>query len=259
MQWIDAGVNLTDKRLDYDSVVEDCNKANITHIVAIGTTLEESIASVNYAKQSPRVFATAGIHPHYAESTTTEQWRQLTELVHASEVVAVGECGLDYNRNFSTPASQRYWFEKQLQLACEVGKPVYLHERDAFNDQYQLLSKYVAQLSGGVVHCFTGHSEQMQAYLELGFHIGITGWLCDEKRGTDLRNSMTVLPLDRLILETDAPYLVAKTIRPRPRHSMPSHIPVIAEKVAELTGFSLTDIQAASHQNTLNLFKSKNP
>ena len=108
---IDAGVNLTDKRLDYDSVVEDCNKANITHIVAIGTTLEESIASVNYAKQSPKIWATAGIHPHYAESTTTDQWKQLTELVYASEVVAVGDCGLDFNRNFSTPESQRYWFE----------------------------------------------------------------------------------------------------------------------------------------------------
>lgn len=255
MFWIDAGVNLADKRLgDISTLRQQCDEYQITDIIAIGTTLADSIASNELAAKHSFVHSTAGIHPHYTKDSSDGDIVTLRELVSQSNVVAIGECGLDFNRNFSPPAIQLKRFEQQLVIACETGLPVYLHERDAFEYQYRLLKRYASDLGGGLVHCFTGNVQQMNAYLELGFHIGITGWLTDTKRGQSLRDAVAQLPLSRLVLETDAPYLVPKNIRPRPRQSSPVHIPFIATEFANLTGHSIEQVQRHSWQNTINLF-----
>lgn len=259
MSWIDAGINLTDKRFgDINTLRQQCDEHQISNIIAIGTTLADSIASHQLANEYDFVHSTAGIHPHYTKDASDQDMLALRQLASQSNIVAIGECGLDFNRNFSPPAIQLKRFEQQLVIACDTGLPVYLHERDAFEHQYELLTRYASDLTGGLVHCFTGNEQQMNAYLELGFHIGITGWLTDTKRGQSLRDAVTQLPLSRLVLETDAPYLVPKNIRPRPRHCSPIHIPLIAAEFANLSGHSIEQIQHQSSQNTINLFSLAN-
>jgi TatD DNase family protein len=172
--------------------------------------------------------------------------------------VAIGECGLDFNRNFSTPEQQLLAFEQQLKLACELDLPVFLHERDAFDPQIELLTKYHKELKGGVVHCFTGNIEQMSRYLDLGLYIGITGWVCDLKRGQALRDAVKSLPLNRILLETDAPYLRPKGLANNRKvdngNNEPAYLPYIAEEVAGLMATDINTIQVASLNNTQTLF-----
>lgn len=259
MAWVDAGVNITDKRVHMDTLLDDCRHSNVSRVVAIGTTLSNSQQAADYASIHTQILATAGIHPHYSKDAVESDYQQLKKLAARDEVVAIGECGLDFNRNFSPAEIQLQWFEKQLQLACELGKPVYLHERDAFPQQYALLERYSEHLVGGLVHCFTGTESEMEAYLGLGFHIGITGWLCDDKRGQALQNAVKSLPISHLILETDSPYLVPKSIRPRPKMSMPSHIAVIAQRFCDITGHSIKDVEQQTSRNVAQLFNCQIP
>ena len=255
MAWVDAGVNITDKRIHIDTLLDDCLQSNVSRVVAIGTTLNDSRQAVTCANSHTQILATAGIHPHYSKDAVAGDYQQLKMLAARYEVVAIGECGIDFNRNFSPADTQLHWFEKQLQLACELGKPVYLHERDAFKQQHALLKRYSEKLVGRLVHCFTGTESEMEAYLALGFHIGITGWLCDDKRGQALQNAVKSLPISRLILETDAPYLVPKNIRPRPKMSMPSHVAIIAQRFCDITGHSIKDVEQQTTRNVAQLFK----
>ena len=145
---------------------------------------------------------------------------RLREMVLSSpgKIAAVGECGLDYNRNFSPPEAQRKCFEDQLTLAAELGKPVFLHERDAFSDFSSILKQYRTSLPGAVVHCFTGGQTEaearfvLEAYLTIDCYIGITGWINDERRGSHLIPLLKTIPADRLLLETDAPYLLPRNL-----------------------------------------------
>ncbi|WP_026376438.1 TatD family hydrolase [Aestuariibacter salexigens] len=252
--WFDCGVNLIDERLEPASVLVQSRTANVKYLCVIATDLQHAQHAVNLCEQYPEsLVCTAGVHPHYADGFTAQSAEQIRQLVASPHVVAIGECGLDFNRNFSSPDNQRQAFEVQLELACELQKPVLLHERDAFDEQYRMLSGVISSLPGGVAHCFTGDTGQMTAYLELGLYIGITGWLCDEKRGLALREAVHKLPLERLILETDAPYLWPKTLRPRKRNNHPANIPHIAEQLSALTGHSVMDIQQHSWRNSLTL------
>jgi len=160
------------------------------------------------AQSNPQVlFSTAGCHPHDAKSLHDKGLSVLRKLSQSPQVVAIGECGLDFNRDFSPRVKQIEAFKSQLELAVEAGKPVFLHERDAFDTQYQILKDYMPQLKGAISHCFTGSREHLEQYIELGLHIGITGWVCDERRGLDLFNIVKLIPDNRLMIETDGPYL----------------------------------------------------
>jgi TatD DNase family protein len=172
------------------------------------------------------------------------------------QVVAVGECGLDYFRNLSPPDVQRKAFIAQLELAAQVGKPVFLHQRDAHDDFIAILRDSAGTMQGGVAHCFTGGEAELQAYLALGLYIGITGWACDERRGLELRNSVPRIPLDKLLIETDAPYLLPRDLSPKPksRRNEPGLLPHIAATVAHLRGESLETIGAATTRNAVALF-----
>src|SRR5699024_9838431 len=155
-------------------------------------------------------FATAGIHPHNARFHDADANAKLKTLLATPEVACAGEMGLDFNRDFSPRADQEKAFEAQLALAAEVGKPVFLHERDAHARFLAILRKWRDRLPAAVVHCFTGNREALYAYLDLDCHIGVTGWVCDERRGNELASLVPAIPDDRLLLETDAPYLIPR-------------------------------------------------
>ncbi|GAA6182936.1 TatD family hydrolase [Aliiglaciecola sp. NS0011-25] len=253
--WFDIGINLPDKRLVFPDAIEHALNNDVTGILLIGTDIQQSQEALSIAQQFPNNLVTsAGIHPHYAKDAAPDFIEQLKNLATNQKVVAIGECGLDFNRNFSPAQTQLRVFEQQLELACELQLPVYLHERDAFAEQIALLKAYSPKLSGAVVHCFTGSLAQMEAYLELGFYIGVTGWVCDPKRGESLREAVLKLPSQRMLLETDSPYLFPKTLKAKSRNNQPAHIPHIAEFIANLRNQELQDLKQNCWQNTMDLF-----
>lgn len=264
MQLCDIGVNLTNNRFtdDWRETVDRSINVGVNKLIITGTDLQESQDALDMSVALPNhCYATVGIHPHYAKDAVDDQGSptfvsQLKKMAEHTKAVAIGECGLDFNRNFSPPEAQRIVFETQLQVACELGLPVFLHERDAFDEQISLLKKYRSKLAGGVVHCFTGNIEQISAYLKLDLHIGITGWLCDAKRGKELRDAVLHLPLNRLLLETDAPYLMPKTLKANSKRNEPENLPHILEHLASILPekYGLEEIARASYQNSLLLF-----
>jgi TatD DNase family protein len=243
MELIDIGCNLTHESFDADreSVIDNARRAGVTQMVVTGATETGSVQANALAAQWPGVlFATAGVHPHHAEEVSSDTLSVLAELHQAPRVVAVGECGLDYFRDFSPRPAQRRAFEKQLELAAECGKPVFLHQRDAHDDFVAIFREFRPHLSGAVVHCFTDTHEAVLEYLEMDCHIGITGWICDERRGQHLKDFVHEIPADRLMLETDAPYLKPRNMKPKikTRRNEPQWLPWVAGTVAACRGVS---------------------
>ena len=238
---IDIGANLTNKSFapDLDDVLRRAQAAGVETLIVTGTSAKESAAAAALAARHPGLlYSTAGVHPHDAKSCDDGTIDALAALAARPEVVAVGECGLDYNRDFSPRPVQRRWFEAQLELAAALQMPVFLHSRDAHDDMLALVKAHRDRLVGGVVHCFTGTDDEARDWLDLDMHLGITGWICDERRGTHLRDVVKGIPLDRLMVETDCPYLMPRTLRPRPktRRNTPDHLPHITCALAECMG-----------------------
>lgn len=255
MKWFDAGVNLLDNRLDPEAVISEAASAGVDKICLITTHPDEwEKAAALHAAFPDSLCYTVGIHPHNAKDVKQADYGRLKVCARLPGVVAIGECGLDFNRNFSPPDTQKAVFIRQLEIAAEMGLPVYLHERDAFETQQTCLKPLLHDLKGGIAHCFTGDKSTMQAYLDMGLYIGITGWVCDPKRGDALRDAVPSLPLERIVLETDAPYLFPKTLRPRKRHNSPASIPHIAEAVADLLQTTPAQISLNSYANSCRLF-----
>lgn len=257
---IDIGVNLTNSRFR-DSVPEVLHRAEdegVSGILITGTSEQESAAALELANQFPnQCWSTAGVHPHDAANVSDDWQNNLRQLAAQDKVKAIGECGLDFNRNFSPPEKQIEVFKGQLELADELNMPVFLHERDAFDTQIDVLSSQ--STLNGVIHCFTGTTKQMLAYLEFGLYVGITGWLCDPKRGESLRQAVLELPLERMMIETDAPYLTPKGLKDsagkKVRTNEPRYLPFIAETIARLKGVDVCEVINASTQNANALFQ----
>jgi TatD DNase family protein len=255
---IDIGINLTHDSYDADreAVIARARNAGVTQLVVTGSSVASSAQAVALAREHPgRLFATAGVHPHHASELTPATLAALEELARCPEVVAVGECGLDYFRNLSPPETQREAFHHQLELAARVGKPVFLHQREAHTDFVAILSAHASQWRG-VAHCFTGTATQLEPYLGLGLAIGITGWICDERRGTHLAQLMPRIPAARLLLETDGPYLLPRNLTPKPasRRNEPAYLPQIAAVVARSRGESVEALARSSTQAARELF-----
>src|SRR5579862_4147364 len=258
MALIDIGVNLAHDSFagDRDAVIERARAAGVAQLIVTGATVASSATAIELARARPaQLFATAGVHPHHAEELTDSELPRLRELLRTPGVVAAGECGLDYYRNYSPPGSQRRAFERQLVLAADAGLPLFLHQRDAHADFTAALREHGGTLRG-VAHCFTGGEAELATYLQLGLHIGITGWICDERRGRDLQALVARVPAGRLLLETDAPYLLPRDLRPRPaaRRNEPQYLPHIAASVARLRGESLAECSAHSTAAARALF-----
>lgn len=259
MQIIDIGANLTHVSFeqDFEDVLHAAQRAGLNHIVLTGTDLETSRASSLMAIERPDYFSsTAGFHPHVAKDVTSEDFAALAKLAHQPEIVAVGETGLDFNRNFSPREDQLRIFEQHLQLAAELQKPLFLHQRDSHEDFVGLLRQYRCDIPGGVVHCFTDSRQALLDYLDLDMYVGITGWICDERRGMELKTLVKIIPDDRLLIETDAPYLLPRSIRPKPksRRNEPRYLTEVLKVVAECRDQSESEVANNTYQNTLRLF-----
>ncbi|RPI14741.1 MAG: hydrolase TatD [Lysobacterales bacterium] len=256
---VDIGLNLAHDSFDADRdhVVEAARSAGVSHMVVTGSTLGSSRAAIALARSQPNVFrATAGVHPHHAREFPDDDVPALRELLRDPLVGAAGECGLDHFRNFSSPADQERAFRLQLELALEVGKPVFLHQRDAHDAFLAILRDYRPRLAAGVAHCFTGDQRELDDYLALDLSIGITGWICDERRGLHLRGLVRRIPLDRLMIETDAPYLLPRDLQPKPhgRRNEPKYLPHILKVVAACRGEPPEQVAAATTRNALAFF-----
>lgn len=256
---IDIGVNLTNPRFDKDlaSVIDNAKLAGVNKLIVTGTNLAESEQALTLAKAYPEfIYCTAGIHPHDASSMNNDVLLQLKKLASHSAVKAIGECGLDFNRNFSTPAEQEKAFILQLELAVECQLPVFLHERDANLRFIELLTPYIKQLPNAVLHCFTGTQEELARCLDLDLHIGITGWICDERRGQHLVELVKMIPDDRLMIETDSPYLLPRSMRPKPKSSRnePKYLPYIAETIAHARQQDLSTFLNNTEKTTQSFF-----
>jgi TatD DNase family protein len=256
---IDIGSNLTHESFapDLDAVMARALLAGVRRQVVTGADLAGSLkAAALAAEHDSRLWSTAGVHPHYAQTFDPAQRAGLLDLLRRPQVVAVGECGLDYYRDLSPRAAQQRAFIAQLEIAVECGKPVFLHQRDAPEDFLAVLKDYAPRLKGGVAQCFTGGQAELEAYLELGLYIGITGWACDERRGLELRKAVPLIPANRLLIETDAPYLLPRDLLPKPRsrRNEPCYLPHIALTVANLRGDTLDAVGMASTRNAEALF-----
>jgi TatD DNase family protein len=237
MQLLDIGANLTHESFehDLDAVLQRAQAHGVDRMIVTGASAAGSQHALALARAWPgTLFATAGVHPHHAVDYDDAVDTLLRELARDPRVRAVGETGLDYNRNYSPRDVQLQVFERQLQIAVDLHKPVFLHQRDAHHDFIALLRRYRDKLPAAVVHCFTDSGDALRDYLALDCHIGITGWICDERRGTHLRELVREIPADRLMIETDSPYLLPRTVRPPPSHrrNEPMYLRHICEEIA---------------------------
>ena len=256
---IDIGANLTHKSFEHDlaAVVERARAAGVTPLVT-GTSVEESRHAIEIADRFD-LHCTAGIHPHHAKDVNDAQISALAQVARHPRVVAVGECGLDFNRNYSPHPSQEQWFTAQIAVAQEIGKPLFLHSRDAHPRFAEILK--AQKVGKAVAHCFTGEKDELHAYLDLGLYIGITGWICDERRGNHLLGLVRDIPRDRLLLETDAPYLTPRDMKPQPkaRRNEPAFLPHILKTVARALGRPAEEVAAETTQNAVRLFSLREP
>ncbi|MDO6545261.1 3'-5' ssDNA/RNA exonuclease TatD [Photobacterium sanguinicancri] len=256
---IDIGVNLTNARFDKDrdEVITQAQAAGVTGLILTGTSIEESQQVWQMAAQWPNYcFSTAGVHPHDAKSVDDLTLPAIRALAAKPEVVAIGECGLDFNRDFSPRPQQEAVFEAQLALAAELNMPVFMHCRDAHQRFIDILTPWRNKLPAAVLHCFTGSEQELRECLALDLHIGITGWVCDERRGTELRDIVCHIPDNRLMIETDCPYLLPRDYRPKPKSSRnePQFLPHIATVIAACRGQQAADVMMNSRATTQAFF-----
>jgi TatD DNase family protein len=257
---IDIGANLTHESFaqDLPEVLRRAHHAGVQRMVVTGTSVAATRAALALHAQHPRrLFATAGLHPHHAADLTPEVLAELRELASQPGVVAVGECGLDYYRNFAPREAQLRTFRALLEVAVSTGKPVFLHQRDAHADFISILREFRSSLTDGVAHCFTGQASEMEDCLALNLAIGITGWICDERRGLHLLPMMRTIPAERLMIETDAPYLLPRSLRPRPegRRNEPAWLTEVAATVARARGETLQQLAASSTAAAQEFFR----
>lgn len=255
----DIGVNLADKRFDEDreAVLERAREAGVALQVLTGTSVADSRAALELAQTADDLYATAGVHPHVSREFDDTARASLIELLEEPKVRAVGETGLDFNRDFSPRPDQERAFEEQLALAAERNLPVFLHQRDAHERFLPILRAFRDRLPAAVVHCFTGSRDELFDYLDLDCHIGITGWLCDERRSGELREMVPEIPLSRLLVETDSPFLMPRDLPFKPavrRRNEPAHLPWIVHRLAQCMNRDEAEVARASWGNTLTFF-----
>jgi len=264
MQLIDIGANLGHDSFDHDldAVLQRARGAGVVQLVVTGASRDGSRKALELAQAHPGLlYATAGVHPHHASEYTDECDAELRALHAHPQMVAVGECGLDYFRDLSPRPAQRRAFERQLQIAVDlaangVAKPLFLHQRDAHVDFMGVMREFEGQLGAVVVHCFTGTRAELFDYLDRDWSVGITGWLCDERRGQHLRELVPHIPANRLMIETDAPYLLPRTVKPPPSHrrNEPMYLAHIVEELARDRGEAVATTAATTTANARRFF-----
>jgi len=253
MNIIDTHAHYDHRQYDKDreQVLATMPQNGVDAVVNVGCDLKSSKVSVALAEAHPFVYATVGVHPHDAKSLTEQGLQSLKKLCSTKKVVAYGEIGLDFYHNFSEPDVQRYWFKRQLELAGEVGKPVVIHTRDAAEETYDLIKNSYANTRGGVVHSFSGDAKLAHLYIDLGFYIGIGGVITFDKTSR-MQSVVEAIPLDKILLETDAPYLTPVPFRGKRNNS--SYLLHVVAAIAKIKGLSCEDVCVKTSENARKLF-----
>ena len=257
----DIACNFTSDRFDndLDEVINQAIVNNITKFGLICSRLSDIDKLLEiYNRYSKDMFFTIGVHPHHANEINEEYLKKLKEVINNNNPHAIGETGLDFFRNLSTYEEQIYAFEEQIKIAIDTNKPLFLHQRDSHDDFIKILRKYSSDINKSVVHCFTGTKEQLNDYLELDCYIGVTGWICDAKRNVELRKTIKNIPLERLMIETDCPYLIPKNLEEKPKNNRnePIYLNHIANEVATLMKKDINDIREKTYKTSLSFFQS---
>jgi TatD DNase family protein len=259
-KYIDIGVNLTGSsfKKDISEVIERAQQVGVEQLIVTGTDIEHSESAINLSQIYESVcYSTVGLHPHHASDYSNDTGSELRDMLSRKHVVAVGECGLDFNRNFSSRKEQIRAFEAQIEIAIDLQKPLFLHQRDAHKDLVAIIKSCRNDLTKIVAHCFTGNLEEVNDYNLLDMHIGVTGWICDERRGKSLQQAVKQVPLDRIMLETDAPYLLPRNLLTKPvkkNRNEPCFIPHIANTVATFMEVDETKLITAAFDNSQRFF-----
>ena len=260
MELVDIGVNLANKafREDLDDVIVRARDAGVTTMIVTGTGIRESQTALDLARSWPgMLYSTAGVHPHVARDFDPSALSELETLAAEPEVVAIGETGLDFNRDFSPRPLQESAFERQLELAARMRLPVFIHQRDAHQRLLPILREYRDALPDAVIHCFTDNRNALWDYLDLDLHIGVTGWICDERRGRELQELVGDIPADRLLIETDSPYLLPRDMSPRPRsgRNEPAFLVQVLAAVARHRGEEVDAVADSTSRNARRFFR----
>ncbi|RZO95448.1 MAG: hydrolase TatD [Gammaproteobacteria bacterium] len=257
-QFFDIGANLTHKsfKSDIDKVIVESTENGVKRMSVTGSCLADSILAAEIAEEYPDIcVSTAGIHPHNAKEYSPELFSEIKDLLSKDLVKCIGETGLDFNRNFSSPEQQIKSFEAHLELSLDKNLPLFLHERDAHQKFVEITSAYISDLPKSVVHCFTGDKDSLMKYLDMGFYIGITGWLCDERRGSHLKELVPLIPLEKLMIETDSPYLLPRDMGlDNSERNEPKYLPHIAKRISEIRNESEELIFSSIYMNSLDFF-----
>ena len=254
IKYYDIGLNLFCRQFpDPERVIQRAASAGINCILT-GTDMKENQRIDTFIK-THEVYGTAVIHPHNADSAKKEDFDLLETLLTGNDrMVAVGECGLDFDRMFSTRENQIRCLEKHIVLAEKLDMPLFLHERSSAEEFVRRFKKHPEICKKSIVHCFTGDKRTLEQYLEMGFSIGVTGWICDDRRAKELREAVRVLPLDRVLIETDAPYLTPRNVPGLDRTNVPENIVYVARDLAKYMGVEEQVLIQRARENTERIF-----
>lgn len=254
IKYYDIGLNLFCRQFpDPERIIGEAAKEGVCCILT-GTDMKENVR-INEFTKNHSVYGTAGIHPHNADSAKKEDFELIEKIASENDkIVAIGECGLDFDRMFSTKENQIRCLEKHIVLAEKLNMPLFLHERSASADFIRRFKNHSEICGRSVVHCFTGDKATLEKYLDMGFYIGITGWICDDKRGKELREAVRIMPIDRVMIETDAPYLTPKNVQGLDRTNVPQNVKYVAIELAKHMRVDEEELIKAARENTEKLF-----
>ncbi|HOP07573.1 MAG TPA: TatD family hydrolase [candidate division Zixibacteria bacterium] len=233
-----------------DEVIAEAVRAGVHTLVNIGADLESSRRSVALAERFDSVYAAVGVHPHDAKTVDDNVLDELKKMTEHEKVVAIGEIGLDYYRDLSPRDVQRRAFVQQLELAVDLDMPIVIHTREAFRDTVDIVRPYAPALVGGVFHCFPGNAREAKEVLDLGFHVSVGGRITYKNALSAVM--ATAVPLEKILLETDAPFLTPVPFRGKT--NSPAYIPYICRKLAELKGIDPAEVEKVTDRNTQKLF-----
>ncbi len=257
VKYYDIGLNLFCKQFpDPEKIIKEAEDNEVCCILT-GTDKKENIKINDFVKIH-KIFGTVGIHPHNADQAKQEDFQFIEQILSQNDrIVAVGECGLDYDRMFSTKENQIRCLEKHIVIAERLNKPLFLHERSAADDFIKRFKKHSNICEKSVVHCFTGDKKTLDKYLSMGFSIGITGWICDDRRAKELRDAVHIIPLDRILVETDAPYLTPKNVPGLNRTNVPQNIKYVVKDLAKYMKVPEDVLIENAKKNTERIFQLK--
>ena len=257
--FIDIACNFTHESFKHnlEEVIKNAEREDVEKFVLLCASLTDLDPIKLIQNKAPeKYFISAGIHPHHATEIVKINYDNLLNKLKSINPHAIGETGLDYFRNISPPDIQKKSFKMHIEIAKELSLPLYLHQRDAHSDFIRIIKERKNNFPKFVVHCFTGTQKELDDYLELDAYIGLTGWICDAKRNIDLRKSIKNIPIEKMMIETDSPYLIPKNLINKPKKNInePKYLPHIANEICELTGYELEELKLATSNNAIDFF-----